>query len=352
MPRRPRMDSPGTLHHVMNRGLARRTAFETREDVRRFLLLLALSVRAGRIEVHAYVFLTTHFHLVLRSLDGELSETMRLIENGYARWFNRKRRRDGPLFRGRFRSFPVEGVRYCQTLIRYIDQNPVEAHLVHDPRDFPHGSARHHVASGRRPPWLRRDLVDEFVAPYRRDGVSREAAYRAAFPLQLTPSLRRFVQLRIAGLARGPDPLDDLIGAAGGEVLAWMHRKARLADGSRPGLPLVAAGTVLGLLDVARRASPNAAVSLGPRTQRSTWDLALVGLLHDVSGESQASIARRARIPASEVHRLRREHRAVFLADEEYARLVTDIGRRAILADHPALPAGDLRRFGLGKSPR
>ena len=351
MPRRPRLDAPGTLHHVMNRGLARRTVFETREDVRRFLLLLACLVRAGHIEVHAYVLMTTHFHLFVRSLDGDISEAIRLVENGYVRWFNRKRRRDGPLFRGRFRSIPVESVRYCHTLIRYIDQNPVEARLAQDPWDYPHGSAGHHVAPGTRPPWLCRDLVDEFVSPYRGAGASRATAYRAAFPLQLTPALRRFVQQRISGLARGPDPLDDLIGAAGAEVRAWMHRKASLADGSRPGLPLVAPETVLGLLNAARRGAPDALVTLGPRTRRSLWDLAIVGLLHDVSGESQASISRRARIPAPEVHRLRAAHRSAFLADDGYASLVTEIGRQAIHADHPSLPAGDMRRFGLGRAP-
>ena len=77
MPRRPRLDRPGLLHHVMNRAISRRTAFETREDIRRFLALIACAVREGRIEVHAYSILSTHFHLLVRSLDGRLSETMR-----------------------------------------------------------------------------------------------------------------------------------------------------------------------------------------------------------------------------------------------------------------------------------
>src|SRR5436190_877467 len=130
MPRRPRADRPGRLHHVMNRGIARRTVFETRADRRKFLALLAREVREGGIELHAFVILGTHYHLLVRSLDGRLSETMRRVQNAYVRWFNRMRRRDGPLFRGRFRSIPLESTRYAHTLIRYIDQNPVEARLV------------------------------------------------------------------------------------------------------------------------------------------------------------------------------------------------------------------------------
>ncbi|MCC7139029.1 MAG: transposase, partial [Planctomycetes bacterium] len=79
----------------MNRGIARRAVFETRADVRAFLCLLAVAVRRRKIEVIAFCFMTTHFHLVLRSLDGHLSETLRWVLNVYVRWFNRRRRRDG-----------------------------------------------------------------------------------------------------------------------------------------------------------------------------------------------------------------------------------------------------------------
>src|SRR5437667_8847266 len=142
----------------MNRGIARRTVFETRTDVRAFLALLARAVRERRIEVHAFVVLATHFHLVVRSLDGEISETVRLLENPYVRRFNRRRRRDGPLFRGRFRSLPVESGHYFHTLVRYIDQNPVEARLVARAEDYEHGSARRLVLDAPRPRWLARAL--------------------------------------------------------------------------------------------------------------------------------------------------------------------------------------------------
>src|SRR5438552_17254877 len=107
-----RHDAPGSLHHIFNRGIARRTVFETRRDARYFLSLLAREVRRGAIRVHAYALMTTHFHLLLESVRGEISESIRRVCVEYVRWFNRLRRRDGALFRGRFGSRRVASERY------------------------------------------------------------------------------------------------------------------------------------------------------------------------------------------------------------------------------------------------
>ncbi len=79
MARNPRQDHPGSWHHVMNRGIARRSLFESRDDIRFFLACLARAVRRGQIEVHAWCILTTHFHLLVRSPGGELSAAMRRV---------------------------------------------------------------------------------------------------------------------------------------------------------------------------------------------------------------------------------------------------------------------------------
>ena len=165
MPRRPRVDRPGRLHHVMNRGIARRTVFESPSDKRVFLALLARAVRERRIELHAFALLSTHFHLLVRSLDGNLSETLRRVQNVYVRWFNRTRRRDGPLFRGRFRSVPVDSPGHVRTLVRYIDDNAVEAGLAPAAAAYDFGRAVHYVAGLPRPRWLHRDRVGGPLVP-------------------------------------------------------------------------------------------------------------------------------------------------------------------------------------------
>lgn len=350
MPRRPRRDCPGMLHHVMNRGLARRTVFETRKDVRAFLALFARAVHDGRVELHAFAILSTHFHVLLRSLDGRLSETLRRVENAYVRRFNRTRRRDGPLFRGRFRSFPVETTRYLHTLVRYIDQNPVNARLAPRAEDYPYGSARSLVADGARPRWLARDVVDAFLASQLEAGRSRAEAYRSTFAPRLTPALLRFVESRLAHASREPDPLDDLVAAADESVHAWMLRRAHLADHTKPGLPL-ADGTQL-LVEVARQraADPRASVTTGPRRRRCVWDLAEVALLHDVAGETFSVIARRHGTHASHPYRLYEEHRALMDSTPSYARTVAALACRAI--DRPFVESGWSPRQARDLAPR
>ncbi len=334
MPRRPRVDRRGRLHHLMNRGLARRTVFETREDVRVFLALLALAVHQGRIELHAYSILSTHYHLLVRSLDGRLSETMRRVQNAYVRWFNRKRRRDGPLFRGRFRSFPVESTRYLHTLIRYIDQNAVNAHLVADATAYPNGSARHHAAGLARPRWLCRSLVDQFLTPHLARGIPRPEAYGLAFPPRLTQAQRVFVERRLLHPDRSPEELEDLLASAPSQVQAWMDRKARLADGTRPGVPLVAVETVDRLVAEHRRRAPDSFIGAGPRRRRSLWDLVWVALLRDLAGESYAAIARRQATTRDAVARRAEEHRTALAGDVGYRAILAELVRRALADEH------------------
>ena len=158
MGRLPRRDYPGAWHHVLNRGLAQRSIFEHVQDIRFFMSLLARMVRQGSLELHAYTILTNHFHLLLRSVEGQFSEAVGWIERRYVRYFNRSRNRDGPLFRGRFTSREVSSAGYWETLIRYIDQNAVIAGIVARSSDYPHCSAfRYSKANG--PVWLERTLV-------------------------------------------------------------------------------------------------------------------------------------------------------------------------------------------------
>ena len=119
MPRPTREGEPGAWFHVTNRGIARRPAFPGRASARQFLAELARAHRSGRLEVHAYSVLATHYHLLLRSPVGEMSAAMQRVGNRYVRWFNRRARRDGPLFRGRFSSSRIDTERYHPAVIRY-----------------------------------------------------------------------------------------------------------------------------------------------------------------------------------------------------------------------------------------
>lgn len=335
MPRRPRLDRPGLVHHVMNRGIAKRTVFETLADVRFFLSLVAREVRAGRIELLGFVIMSTHFHLIVRSAKGELSEAMRRIENGYVRGFNRRRHRDGPLFRGRFQSFPVESARYLHTLFRYVDRNPLDAHIVARPEEYAHGSARYFVREGCKPRWLSREYVDAHLAALLREGKGRAEAYAMVFGPDLAPQHRRFVERRLAHLSRDPDETDELYAASPEEVRGWMERKAAIADRTRPGLPYVDPAAIAQLPLGLERGAPGAPVKTGPRRYRPRSQLLLVALLRDLSGEPWAAISRRMAIHETLARRLHQEHLLGMQNDPDYAAEVGRTARRLLDASLP-----------------
>jgi hypothetical protein len=284
--------------------------------VRRFLFYVARLVREKLIEVHAYSVLTTHFHLLVRSVDGQLSEAMRQIQNFYVRDFNRVRRRDGPLFRGRFGSIPVNSVRYTHALVRYIDLNAVQAGLARRAVEHPYGSAQYHAGLRRPPPWLSLGVIDAFL----RDDLgssSRLEAYEAVFP-SAPPSLSSFVERRILHRARGHDPLDVVVGAPGARVLDWMNRKSRLGDGTSPGLPTLEPGVVrevvAALVDL-----PAASHSAHSRSVASAKTLLTTGLLRDLAGDSFRSIGRQTGVGDSQARRNHEAHRKALDGSPEYS---------------------------------
>jgi REP element-mobilizing transposase RayT len=336
MTRRPRLDEPGTWHHVMNRGIARRTLFESELDTRNFLSRLARVVREGSLEVHAHCVLSTHFHLLVRSPRGNLSAAMQAVQNEYVRWFNRGRRRDGPLVRGRFRSKPVRSQAYRRHLVRYIDANPVSAGLVASPSLYPHGSARWY-AQLRGPPWLTRSWVEATVRERRAQAEYEPASYATVFGEPLTPSLTRWIEQRLDATENGPDPLDDLLGVAPPQVVAWMRRRARLADGTDVGFPVCDVDSV----DTALAAEQSPAVPW-PRMGESNVDdvcrQVRISLLRELCGATLDDAAVRVGVSVSTAWRDHRRHRRWLLESDDYADRIAAIAAAAVRACHAGSP--------------
>ena len=333
MTRRPRDDQPGTWHHVTNRGLAKRTMFEGARDVRSFLASLAREVRAARIRCHAFCFATTHFHLLVESPAGELSEVMREVQKRYVRTFNRKRRRDGPLVRGRFWSKPVRSTYYRHALVRYIDDNAVRTGLVAHPSAYPYGSAFHY-SRRRGPPWLTRSWVEQSVRTAGSTDRYEPSSYDIAFPPP-PATLVRLVDRRLRFTGDQPDPLDDLIGAAGPRVREWMERKAQLADETRPGLPILDCETVLRTID---DAATQPWLVHWSRSRRSAWEIATVVLLRDLAGATYTEIAHRTGRSLTSCRRDYVRHAERFAGDPEYARRLSTVAEDAIRRLHGTTP--------------
>lgn len=315
----------------MNRGIAKRTLFETEADIRHFLSRVAHAVRRGEIEVHAFCILTTHFHMLVRSPAGALSQAMRRIQNDYVRRFNRTRHRDGPLVRGRYRSRHVGSVEYRRALVRYIDRNPVSAGLVRWAWEFPHGSAQRYVR-GTGPPWLERTWVEGCVRARLGSDAYSPDGYVRVFGGS-GPGIERLVERRIRLPESAEDPLDELLRGADERTLAWMRRKARTADATEIGIALVDPETLEELVatEAARR---GAWVVRRGRKAWDGWRIARAALLRDLCAATYREVASRTGQSRQGALADRERHERLLADDPDYANRVAAIGRAALERCH------------------
>ncbi|MBI4735992.1 MAG: transposase [candidate division NC10 bacterium] len=130
MPRQPRLDAPGVLHHVMVRGIERRPIFRDDADRADFVARLGALATAGALTVYAWALLPNHAHFLVRTGTRPLSRSLRSLLTGYAGAFNRRHTRVGHLFQNRYKSIVVEEDRYLLELVRYLHLNPLRAGIV------------------------------------------------------------------------------------------------------------------------------------------------------------------------------------------------------------------------------
>ena len=126
MPRKLRHHVPGGWYHITTRGLGKRTIFENDRDHEHFIELLAVMVERYNIILHAHVELDTHYHLLIESPEGNVSQAMQWLNTSYSVWFNIKRERAGALFQNRFKSIPVDNEgSWAFECAMYVHLNPV-----------------------------------------------------------------------------------------------------------------------------------------------------------------------------------------------------------------------------------
>ena len=154
MARPLRIEYPGAVYHVMNRGIARQRVFRGAADYQRFLASLAEAHARWGVEVFAYCLMGTHYHLCIRTPAGNLARVMRHLDGLYTQRFNRAHGRDGPLFRGRYQAILVEEDAYLSAVVRYVHRNPVEARFAATPEDYRWSSHRFYLSPRKVPAWL------------------------------------------------------------------------------------------------------------------------------------------------------------------------------------------------------
>jgi putative transposase len=174
MARLPRFTLPGYPHHVIQRGNNRQAIFVSPENHQTLLDLMAESAKRFEVDVHAYVLMNNHFHLLLTPhTETGLPLMMQAVGRRYVRYFNDLQGRSGTLWEGRYRSTVIEAERFLLACMAYIDLNPVRAGLVAQARDYPWSSYGHYT--GQR--------IDKLITPHSlfwelgNTPFAREAAY-------------------------------------------------------------------------------------------------------------------------------------------------------------------------------
>ncbi len=178
MPRLPRFFVAETPLHVIQRGNDRAPIFGGVADCALFRDCLARRSREHGVSIHAYVLMTNHVHLLATPQAAtSLPRMMQAIGRVYVHHFNVSYCRTGTLWEGRYKAAIVDDEQYLLTCMRYIEMNPVRAHMVSNPGEYPWSSFMANACGGQ----------DELVVPHRlylslgRSPPERRAAYRALF---------------------------------------------------------------------------------------------------------------------------------------------------------------------------
>ena len=159
MARPLRISYPGAFYHITSRGNERKAIFKSKRDREKFLEYCESAVLRYDAVIHVYCLMDNHYHLLLETPSGNLSQIMRHINGAYTTYYNTKRKRAGHLFQGRYKSILVESDEYADELSRYIHLNPVRAKMVDSPGAYEWSSFNYFIGKKKPPDWLYRDFI-------------------------------------------------------------------------------------------------------------------------------------------------------------------------------------------------
>lgn len=194
----------------MNRGARKDPIFKYDSDCSLFLSTLEQTVRQFGIEVHAYSLMPNHYHLLLRSVHGNLSRAMANLGGIYTRQLNRRHVWDGPVFKGRFHNQLVDDTIYLKYVVAYIHLNPLRAALVTRPDSECWTSHRAYLGLDTEPDWLTTTYIRGlFQSGLMLDEFMREL-HRGALPWPPDIELDTGRLIRSAALRRPVTPIATL----------------------------------------------------------------------------------------------------------------------------------------------
>jgi REP element-mobilizing transposase RayT len=219
MARPLRIEYSGAVYHVTSRGNERKPIYLDDDDRRLFLDILARVNSRYNWLCHAYCLMDNHYHLVIETVDGNLSKGMRQLNGIYTQAFNRKHSRVGHLFQGRYKAILVDKDSYLLEVCRYVVLNPVRAKAVRGPEDWEWSSYRGTAGMGLSHPsikteWVleqfnsRKEVAKEEYVDFIKDGMERSAIW-ADIRNQIILGKDDFVS-RFGKYAKGSEDLKEI----------------------------------------------------------------------------------------------------------------------------------------------
>lgn len=211
--------------HIIQRGNNRQACFASEQDMTVYAAWLEQYAKQFSVSVHAWVLMTNHVHLLVTPhYDDAISQMMQALGRRYVRYFNREYQRSGTLWEGRFRSSLVQSEQYLLRCYRYIELNPVRAHMVSDPSEYA-WSSYHCNALGKG---------SSLCSPHSeylllgKTSAQRQRAYRALFSDVIDGNLLDDIRCSLnKGLAFGGEQFKK-------EIEAMHCRRVRPAKLGRP----------------------------------------------------------------------------------------------------------------------
>ncbi len=174
MSRSLRLEFPGAFYHITSRGDRREPIYLNQTDFEDFIDLFSDVCERYHWRCHAYCLMTNHYHLLVETIDGNLSAGMRQLNGVYTQRFNKRHQHVGHVFQGRFKAILVDADAYLLQLARYIVLNPVRANMVKTASQWPWSSYQYTIGRLESPAWLE---TDRLLTGFSEQRINAQKAY-------------------------------------------------------------------------------------------------------------------------------------------------------------------------------
>lgn len=164
MSRPVRIEFPNALYHITSRGNAREAIYLDDQDREQWLEIFGEVAQRFNWVCYAYCLMGNHYHVLVETPEANLAMGMRHLNGVYTQRFNKRHKRVGHVYQGRYKAILVDKDNYLMELARYIVLNPVRAEMVRDAEKWPWSSYRAMVGSDNPQSWLAVDwLLSQFA---------------------------------------------------------------------------------------------------------------------------------------------------------------------------------------------